>query len=206
MGPFTESMTRLCGEIVALRGARLTFVRDLGQDVAAMKADFRRAHADMGRRTKAERQGFVKTLGHEVASLMAGFHHAHKAMARQTKAERRAAVNHLKKTVGGMRREFALDLAGAHRVWCGPSPAERRAEAAAESKRAREVAERERLAALAKAKEETERRAKAEAEHSKAAAERERLAALAMTKEEAVRHHAPHAAKEETGRPGKKKG
>ena len=38
-----------------------------------MKADFRRAHADMGRRTKAERQGFVKTLGHEVASLMDEF-------------------------------------------------------------------------------------------------------------------------------------
>jgi hypothetical protein len=66
-------MTRLCGEIVALRGARLTFVRDLGQDVADMKAEFRRAHADMGRRTKAERQGFVKALGHEVASLMADF-------------------------------------------------------------------------------------------------------------------------------------
>jgi hypothetical protein len=182
MGPFTESMTRLCGEIVALRGARLTFVRDLGQDVAAMQADFRRAHAEMGRRSKAERQGFVKTLGHEVASLMAGFHRAHKAMARQTKAERRAAVNHLKKTVGTMRREFSLDLAGAHRVWCGPSPAELQAQAAAA------------------------RRAKAEAEHSKAAAERDRLAALAMAKEEAVRHHGAPAAKEETGRPGKKKG
>jgi len=182
MGPFTESMTRLCGEIVALRGARLTFVRDLGQDVADMKAEFRRAHADMGRRTKAERQGFVKTLGHEVASLMAGFHRAHKAMARQTKAERRAAVNHLKKTVGGMRREFSLDLAGAHRVWCGPTPAERRAQA------------------------EAQRRAKAEAENVKAAAERERMAALAMAKEEAIRHHGSPAAKEETGRPGKKKG
>ena len=184
MGPFTESMTRLCGEIVTLRGARLTFVRDLGQDVAAMQADFRRAHADMGRRTKAERQGFVKALGHEVASLMAGFHRAHKAMARQTKAERRAAVNHLKKTVGGMRREFALDLAGAHRVWFGPSPAERRAEA------------------------EAERHAKAEAESKRAreAAERDRLAALAMAKEAAVRHHAAHTPKkEEAGRPGKKK-
>jgi hypothetical protein len=181
MGPFTESMTRLCGEIVALRGARLTFVRDLGQDVADMKSEFRRAHADMGRRTKAERQGFVKTLGHEVASLMAGFHRAHKAMARQTKAERRAAVNHLKKTVGGMRREFALDLAGAHRVWCGPTPAERRAQA------------------------EAQRRAQAEAEQVKAAAERERMAALVMAKEEAVRHHGSPAAKQETGRPGKKK-
>jgi hypothetical protein len=182
MGPFTESMTRLCGEIVALRGARLTFVRDLGQNVADMKAEFRRAHADMGRRTKAERQGFVKALGHEVASLMAGFHRAHKAMARQTKAERRAAVNHLKKTVGGMRREFALDLAGAHRVWCGPTQAERRAQT------------------------EALHRAKAEAERIKAAAERERQASLAMVKEEAVRHHGSPAAKEETGRPGKKKG
>jgi hypothetical protein len=182
MGPFTESMTRLCGEIVSLRGARLTFVRDLGQDVAAMKADFRRTHAEMGRRTKAERQGFVKALGHEVASLMAGFHRAHKAMARQTKAERRAAVQHLKKTVGGMRREFALDLAGAHRIWFGPTPAERRAQA------------------------EAERRAKAEAQRIKEAAERDRMAALTKAKEEAVRHHAAPAAKEETGRPGKKKG
>ena len=186
MGPFTESMTRLCGEIVALRGARLTFVRDLGQDVAAMKADFRRGQFEMARRSKAERQGFVKALGHEVASLMAGFHRAHKAMARQTKAERRAAVNHLKKTVGGMRREFALDLAGAHRVWCGPTPAERRAQAEAQ-RRGQAAAEAERRA--------TE------------AAERDRLAALAMAKEEAVKHHAASAAKkEETGRPGKKKG
>ncbi len=182
MGPFTESMTRLCGEIVALRGARLTFVRDLGQDVAAMKAEFRRAHSEMGRCTKAERQGFVKTLGHEVASLMAGFHLAHKAMARQTKAERRAAVNHLKKTVGGLRREFALDLAGAHRAFFGPSPEERRAQA------------------------EADRRARAEAErHAKEEAERQRLAALAQAKDEAIKHQAAREVKE-NGRPGKKKG
>jgi hypothetical protein len=182
-------MTRLCGEIVALRGARLTFVRDLGQDVAAMKADFRRAHAEMGRRTKAERQGFVNALGHEVASLMGGFHRAHKAMARQTRTERRAAVNHLKKTVGGMRREFALDLAGAHRVWCGPTPAEHRAKAEAESKRAREAAERDRLASVAMAKEEAVRHQAAQAH-----------------KEEAVRHQSAQGHKEEAGRPGKKKG
>ena len=114
---------------------------------------------------------------------MAGFHRAHKAMARQTKAERRAAVNHLKKTVGGMRREFALDLAGAHRAWFGPSPAERRAQA------------------------EAERRAKAEAEaehRAKEAAERDRMAALAMAKEEAVRHHAAPATQRRGGAPGKK--
>jgi hypothetical protein len=182
MGPLTESMTRLCGEIVSLRGARLTFVRDLGQEVADLKADFRRAHNEMAQRTKAERQVFVKSLGREVASLMTGFHLAHKAMARQTKAERRAAVNHLKKTVGSMRREFSMDLSGAHRVWFGPSPAERRAQA------------------------EAERRAKAEAEHIKEAAERDRMAALAKAKEEAVRHHTSLAAKKEARGPGKKKG
>ena len=191
MGPFTESMTRLCGEIVALRGARLTFVRDLGQDVAAMKADFRRAHAEMGRRTKAERQGFVKALGHEVASLMAGFHRAHKAMARQTKAERRAAVNHLKKTVGGMRREFALDLAGAHRVWFGPTPAELPGPGGDRTPR--------QSGGGAPRKVEAEQRAKE-------AGERDRLAALAMAKEEAIRQQAAHRAKEEAGRPAKKKG
>ncbi|MHB8069362.1 MAG: hypothetical protein ACYDIC_15840 [Desulfobaccales bacterium] len=183
MGPLTESMTRLCGEIVSLRGARLTFVRELGQDVSAMKAEFRRAHAEMGQRTKAERQGFVKALGHEVVNLMAGFHRAHKAMARQTKAERRAAVNHLKKTVGGMRRGFALDLAGAHRIWFGPTPEERRA------------------------KVEAERRAKHEAEQQlKEAAERDRLTALALAREEPVRHQTAQGHKEEAGRPGKKKG
>jgi hypothetical protein len=183
MGPLTESMTRLCGEIVTLRGARLTFVRDLGQDVAAMKTEFRRTHTEMARLSKAERQGFVKHLGHEVATMRAGFRQAHNAMARQTKAERRAAVNRLKKTVGGMRREFALDLAGAHRAWCGPTPAELRAKADAE------------------------RRARAESEQrSREAAERDRLAALAMAKEEAVRHQTAQAHKEEAGRPGKKKG
>jgi len=175
-------MTRLCGEIVALRGTRLTFVRDLGQNVADMKADFHRAHADMSRQAKAQRQGFVKALSQEVASLMTGFHRAHKAMARQTKAERRAAVNHLKKTVGGLRREFALDLAGAHRVWCGPTPAERRAQAAAQ------------------------RRAQAEAEQSKAAAERERLAALAHAKAEAAPPHGSPGASGDKERLGKKKG
>lgn len=178
----TESMTRLCGEIVTLRGARLGFVRDLSQDVAAMKADFHQAHTEMARRTSAERQGFVEALGHEVASLRTGFRRAHKDMARKAKAERRAATNHLKKTVGAMRREFILDLAGAHRAFFGPSPQELRA------------------------KVEAERCARAEAErHAKEEAERQRLAALAQAKDEAIKHQAARETKEE-GRPGKKKG
>ena len=181
MGPLTESMTRLAGEIVAFRGERKHFVKVLGHDVFTMLAKFHHAHAQMAHQTRKERRAFVGTLERDVAGMQAGFRHAHALMARKTRAERRAAVAHLKKTVGGMRREFALDLAGAHRVWCGPSPAELQAKAAAE------------------------RRAKAEAEHIKAAAERDRLAALAMAKEEAVRHHTAPAAKQETGHPGKKK-
>jgi hypothetical protein len=146
-----------------------------------MLAKFHHAHAQMAHQTRKERRAFVRTLERDVAGMQAGFRHAHALMARKTRAERRAAVVHLKKTVGGMRREFALDLAGAHRVWCGPSPAELQAKAAAE------------------------RRAKAEAEHVKVAAERDRMAALAMAKEEAVRHHAAHQAKQESGRQPKKK-
>jgi hypothetical protein len=86
MGHFTDEMTRLVGDIVATRTARKAFVRDLTQGTVAMRARFRRAHADM---------------------------------ARKTRSERRAAINNLKKTVAGMRQEFAADLQGARRVWAG---------------------------------------------------------------------------------------
>lgn len=181
MGPLTESMQRLCGEIVALRGTRLTFVRDLGQDVAAQIADFHQARAEMAKETKAARQNFVKTLAMEVSGLRAAFRHSHKEMARQTKAERRASVAHLKRSVEGWRRDFAFDLAGAHRAWCGPSPDELRAKAEEEHRR-REAAQ--------KAKE--------------AAAERERQIAQSMASEPAATHHE---AKEEahSQRSGKRK-
>ena len=183
MGALTESMARLCGEIVGLRGARLNFIQDLGQNVAEMKANLRREHAEMARQTKSERQIFVKGLGREVENLLKSFHRAHKGMAQKSKAERQAAVNQLKVSVGGRCQEFALDLAGARRAWSGPTPAERRAKA------------------------EAERRAKAEAERrAREAAEQELQAAVAKVKEEAVRPAGTHQAKEEAGRPGKKKG
>lgn len=167
MGPLTEAMTRLCGEIVAGRGARLTFVKDLTQDVAAMKAHFRQEHDDMARHGKAERRRFVKGLEREVAKMQANFRKAHATMARKTGAERRAAVAHLKMTVGGMRREFAADLLGARRAWFGPSPAERRAMADA-ARRAKEEADRRaREAAERAALEEAERQVKAAAPEPK---------------------------------------
>lgn len=182
MGSLTEGMTRLCGEILARRGARLTYIEDLGQNVAEMKANLRRAHHDMSRQTKAERQDFVKALDREVASLLAGFRRTHQDLSRKTKAARLAAVHEIKLCVGGMCREFALDLAGARRAWSGPSPAERRAKA------------------------EKERRAKAEDEQrAREAAERDQRVA-AKAKEEAPRRPGSHEAGKEAGRPGKKKG
>jgi len=181
MGLLTESMTRLAGEIVAFRGERKHFVKVLGHDVFTMLGKFHHAHAQMAHQTRKERRAFVRTLERDVAGMQAGFRHAHALMARKTRAERRAAVAHLKKTVAGLRLEFATDIKGAHSAWFGPTPAERRGQ-------------------------EAERRAKAEAGHIKEAAERDRLGALAMAKEEAVRHHTAPAAKKETGRPGKKKG
>jgi hypothetical protein len=86
MGRLTDDMTRLCGEIVSLRGARKSFVKDLCHDVATMKAAFRRAH---------------------------------KELSRANKAERAMAFADLKKTVAGLRHDFAADLEGARRAWAG---------------------------------------------------------------------------------------
>jgi hypothetical protein len=179
MGPLTESMSRLCGEIVALRGSRLTFVRDLGQNVAAQMADFHQARTEMAQQTKTERQSFVKTLADDVAVMRAGFRRSHKEMARKTKAERRSSVAGLKRSVGSLRRGFTLDLAGAHRAWFGPSPEELWAKA------------------------ETDRRNRAEtAQRAKEAAERERQIAQTMAKQDTG---GQRESKDEVHRPGKKK-
>lgn len=68
MGRLTDEMTRLRDEIVALRRARQGFVKDLTHNVAAMKADFRRAHQQMGRKTRAERRASVAHLKKTVSA------------------------------------------------------------------------------------------------------------------------------------------
>ena len=69
MGRFTDEMTRLVGEIVAVRGARKGFVKDLTQNTAALMANFHRAHKDMARKTKAERRAAVAHLKKTVGDL-----------------------------------------------------------------------------------------------------------------------------------------
>src|SRR4030042_1690544 len=62
MGSLTDDMTRLCGEIVALRGLRQAFVQDLVRTVAQLKAGFRQAHEQMSRETREGRAKAVLDL------------------------------------------------------------------------------------------------------------------------------------------------
>ncbi|PIU52521.1 MAG: hypothetical protein COS90_11035 [Deltaproteobacteria bacterium CG07_land_8_20_14_0_80_60_11] len=69
MGRLTDDMTRLCGEIVAFRGFRKSFVKDLTHSTAALMANFHRAHQDMARKTKAERRADVAHLRKTVGAM-----------------------------------------------------------------------------------------------------------------------------------------
>ena len=73
MGRLTDEMTRLCGEIVAIRGARKSFVKDLTQNTAAMIGNFRRSRKEMARKTGAERRAAVAHLKKTVAGLRHAF-------------------------------------------------------------------------------------------------------------------------------------
>jgi len=73
MGRLTEGMTRLCGEIVALRGARKSFVKDNCHNVAAMRRGFSQARAAMAAKTKKDRQHYVADLKGTVAGLRQEF-------------------------------------------------------------------------------------------------------------------------------------
>jgi hypothetical protein len=73
MGRLTEDMTRLCGEIVALRRGRKDFVKDLTHSVTAMKSNLRRARHEMARKTKAERRGAVSHLKKMVGAMRHAF-------------------------------------------------------------------------------------------------------------------------------------
>jgi hypothetical protein len=62
MGILTSDMARLCDEIMALRGAREAFLKDLRYVVHGMQAGFHHARAEMARSTKPERVAFVSSL------------------------------------------------------------------------------------------------------------------------------------------------
>ncbi len=62
MGPITEATTRLVGEIKAGRAARLSFVKGLKREVAAMREGFRRQNKERARTVMALRQEVAADL------------------------------------------------------------------------------------------------------------------------------------------------
>ena len=93
MGNLTDDMTRLRGEVDALRSDRGAMMQELARG--------------------------AKDLDSSVSAMQAGFAAAHATMARKTGKARVAYVAKIKKQVGRMRKETASDLAGAHQVWFG---------------------------------------------------------------------------------------
>lgn len=104
----SNDMTRLCGEIAALRDSRGSLMSHLAE-------------------TRAEMQAAVR-------QMVAGFGEARSGMSKQTKAELgefvgrvKEAVTELRQTVSRMQEEFREDLTGAHRAWHGAHSAPRTA-------------------------------------------------------------------------------
>ncbi len=93
MGRLTEDMTRLVGEIHAARDGRGRLMRDLAHATVEMK--------------KA------------VVGMRATFRAAHADMARRQQRMLGDFASDLRATVGGVRKEFAAELAGARRAWFG---------------------------------------------------------------------------------------
>lgn len=69
MGRLADDTTRLCDEIRALRGGREASLRSLKGAVAGWRARFRNEHAQMARKTKADRLAFVSGMRKEVSGL-----------------------------------------------------------------------------------------------------------------------------------------
>ena len=94
-------MSRLCGEIAALRDSRAALKRNLAEA--------------------------TERLHEEVSRLLTGIGEARAEMSKQIKAELGEFVLQLKGQVAGLLEGFRDDLAGAHRAWAGASSASRQA-------------------------------------------------------------------------------
>src|SRR5208337_4839125 len=88
MGNLTDDMTRLRGEVDAMRGARGALMQDLARGasdltkvVAAMRADFASAHTAMAKKTRQGREAFVAAMISEVNTLLSDFSRARDDMA-----------------------------------------------------------------------------------------------------------------------------
>ena len=93
MGTLTEDMTRVCGEIRAMRASRQALRDELAEGAKERRVD--------------------------VIQTCTSFAEARARMAKQTKEARGAFWRNLKRTVAGQQRELRADIAGARRAWAG---------------------------------------------------------------------------------------
>ncbi|HEY5530329.1 MAG TPA: hypothetical protein VIL51_12905 [Thermoleophilia bacterium] len=126
MGNLTDDMTRLRGEVDALRSDRGALmqalsrgVNDLASSVSAMRADFGAAHAAMAEEARNSRAAFVSTMSGEVNAFLADCRKARGEMAVEGSERRAAFCAGMQKYVAGMCMETADDLAGARLAWSG---------------------------------------------------------------------------------------
>jgi len=129
MGNLTDDMTRLRGEVEALRGARGAMMQDLAHGargltmaVAAMRTDFRSSHAAMAKQTRGEREAFVTAVTSEVNSLLGAFSRERDDMARKGRHDRSVFLQEMRRQVKGMCKETADDLMGARLAWSARDP------------------------------------------------------------------------------------
>jgi len=128
MGNLTDDMTRLRGEVDALRSERGALMqeltrgaRNLASTVSAMQANFAAAHATMAKKTSEEREAFVADMIREVSSLLEDFSRIRGDMTRTGRNDRQAFLLEMKRQVRGLRKETADDLTGARLAWRGRS-------------------------------------------------------------------------------------
>ena len=133
MGNLTDDMTRLRGEVDALRGARGALMndltrgaRDLTTAVAAMRADFASAHTAMAKQTRGERETFVAAVISEVNSLLGAFSKDRDDMARKGRDDRGVFLSEMRRQVTRMCKETADDMMGARLAWRGERPGKSR--------------------------------------------------------------------------------
>jgi len=127
MGNLTDDMTRLRGEVDALRSDRGALIQelargasDLATTVSAMQTGFADARVAMAKKTRKEREAFVASVIREVHSLLGAFSRDRNDMARKDKTDRGDFLTEMKRQVTDLRKEMADDLTGVRLAWSGP--------------------------------------------------------------------------------------
>ncbi|MEI8356397.1 MAG: hypothetical protein WCG31_09960 [Deltaproteobacteria bacterium] len=124
MGNLTDDMTRLRGEIDALRSDRGALMREMARGakelaftVSTMQADFAAAHSAMAKLARGERTAFVAAVANEVNSLLDNFSRDRYSMGLKGRGERGAFLAEMRRQVTTMRKETADDLMGGRLAW-----------------------------------------------------------------------------------------